>query len=136
MQIQPRQPTTKAEPDRFTGDAWFDLVVRGEPPSRVRASIVRFAPGARNAWHRHPVGQVIHVTDGIGRMQARGGELLEIQAGDTVVTPPGEWHWHGAAPDRFMTHFTVYETDENGAETEWGDHVSDAEYRANPGPRR
>src|SRR5262249_13223989 len=107
-----------------------------EPPSRVRASVVRFAPGARNAWHRHAVGQVIHVTDGIGRMQARGGELLQIRAGDTVQTPPGEWHWHGAAPDRFMTHLTVYGAGDAGPETEWGQHVTDEESLAEPGPRR
>jgi quercetin dioxygenase-like cupin family protein len=136
MQILPARATTKAESDRFTGDAWFDLIIRGEPPSRVRASVVRFAPGARNAWHRHAVGQVIHVTDGIGRMQAKGGDLLEIRAGDTVQTPPGEWHWHGAAPDRFMTHFTIYEADDDGSETEWGEQVSDEDYLAEPGPRR
>jgi quercetin dioxygenase-like cupin family protein len=136
MQILPPQPTTKASSDRFRGDAWFDLVIRGELPSRVRASVVRFAPGARNAWHRHAVGQVIHVTDGVGRMQARGGELLEIIPGDTVHTPPGEWHWHGAAPDRFMTHFTVYEAADDGSETEWGEQVTDAEYVADPVSRR
>jgi quercetin dioxygenase-like cupin family protein len=136
MQILPARPTTKAESDKFTGDAWFDLLIRGEPPSRVRASVVRFAPGARNAWHRHAVGQVIHVTDGIGRMQAKGGELLQIRAGDTVQTPPGEWHWHGAAPDRFMTHLTIYEADDDGAETDWGEQVSDAEYLADPGTQR
>jgi quercetin dioxygenase-like cupin family protein len=136
MQILPARPTTKAENDKFTGDAWFDLIIRGEPPSRVRASVVRFAPGARNAWHRHAVGQVIHVTDGIGRMQAKGGELLQIRAGDTVHTPPGEWHWHGAAPDRFMTHFTVYEAGDDGSETEWGEQVSDEDYLAEPGPGR
>jgi quercetin dioxygenase-like cupin family protein len=136
MQIQPRQPTTKAPSETFTGDAWFDLLVRGEPPSRVRASLVRFSPGARNAWHRHAVGQTIHVTDGVGRMQARGGALLEIRAGDTVLTPPGEWHWHGAAPDRFMSHFTVYEAADDGSETEWGDQDTDAEYLAQPDPAR
>src|SRR3954463_6742005 len=75
MKILDKVPTTKAGPDRFIGDAWFDLIVRGQPPSRVRASIVRFAPGARNHWHRHAVGQTFHVTDGVGRPQARGGDL-------------------------------------------------------------
>jgi quercetin dioxygenase-like cupin family protein len=136
MQILPKPPTTKAGADTFTGDAWIDVIIRGERPSRVRASVVRFAPGARNAWHRHAVGQVFHVLDGIGRTQAREGELLEIQPGDTVHTPPGEWHWHGAAPDRFMTHFTVYEApDDDRPETEWGAQVSDAEYLATPAER-
>ena len=132
MQIQPKQPTSKGPDERFIGDAWFDLLVRGEEPSRVRASVVHFAPGARNAWHAHPVGQTFHVTDGVGRTQARGGEVLEVRAGDTVQTPPGEWHWHGAAPDRFMTHFTVYEAPAEGPETEWGAQVSDEEYLAVP----
>jgi quercetin dioxygenase-like cupin family protein len=130
MEIRPATPTTKAGADRFTGDAWFDLIVHGEPPSRLRSSIVRFAPGARNAWHVHPVGQTLHVLDGIGRIGARGGPVVAIRPGDTIVTPPGEWHWHGAAPDRFMTHLTIYEAPETGPESEWGEHVTDAEYEA------
>ena len=136
MEILPKRPTTKADPDRFIGDAWFDLLVRGDPPSRVRASVVRFAPGARNHWHRHAVGQTFHVIDGVGRTQARGAEVIAIWAGDTVHTPPGEWHWHGAAPDRFMTHLTVYEAAEDGSETDWGEPVGDLEYRAQPSDRR
>ena len=101
MKILPDRPTTKAPAETFTGDAWFDQIVRGEAPSPDRAAVVRFAPGARNAWHVHAVGQTLHVTDGVGRIQARGGEVLEIRAGDTILTAPGEWHWHGAAPDRF-----------------------------------
>ena len=130
MRILPDRPTTKAPSERFIGDAWFDAIVRGEDPSRVRASIVRFAPGARNAWHVHAVGQTLYVTEGVGRVQARGGRLLEVRAGDTIVTAPGEWHWHGAAPDRFMTHLTVYEAADDGAETEWGEQVPDEAYLA------
>ena len=91
---------------------------------------MRFAPGARNAWHAHAVGQTVHVTEGVGRIQARGGEVLEIRAGDTVYTPPGEWHWHGAAPDRFMTHLAIFEAPAEGPETEWASKVTDAEYLA------
>jgi quercetin dioxygenase-like cupin family protein len=132
MEILRKAPTVKAGSDRFVGDAWLDVIVRGEEPSRVRASIVRFAPGARNAWHAHAVGQTVHVTEGVGRIQARGGKLLEIRAGDTVHTPPGEWHWHGAAPDHFMTHLAIFEAPAEGAESEWGDQVPDAEYHAKP----
>lgn len=132
MEILREAPTVKAGSDRFVGDAWLDVIVRGEGPSRVRASIVRFAPGARNAWHAHAVGQTVHVTEGVGRIQARGGKLLEIRAGDTVHTPPGEWHWHGAAPDHFMTHLAIFEAPAEGAESEWGDQVPDAEYHAKP----
>jgi quercetin dioxygenase-like cupin family protein len=128
MEILPKQPTSKGPPERFTGDAWFDMIVRGDPPSRVRSSIVHFAPGARNAWHAHAVGQTLHVLDGLGLTQARGGPVLEIRPGDTIVTAPGEWHWHGATPDRFMTHITMYEAADDGSETEWGDQVTDQEY--------
>jgi quercetin dioxygenase-like cupin family protein len=128
MQLQPKQPTSTAPADTFTGDAWIDVLARGEAPSRIRVSVVRFAPGARNAWHAHAVGQVVHVTEGVGRMQSRGGELIEIHPGDTIHTPPGEWHWHGAAPDRFMTHIAMWEAPAEGAESEWGDLVTDDEY--------
>jgi quercetin dioxygenase-like cupin family protein len=144
MEILRKERTVKAGSDRFVGDAWLDVIVHGEEPSHVRVSIVRFAPGARNAWHAHAVGQTLHVTDGVGRIQSRGGKLLEIHAGDTVHTPPGEWHWHGAAPDHFMTHLAIFEAPADGVESEWGDQVSDREYRAEParrarrtaGPRR
>ena len=129
MQKLPGQATVKAPADTFTGDAWYDVVVRGQEPSRVRVSVVRFAPGARNAWHAHAVGQTEHVTEGVGRIQARGGEILEIRAGDTIHTPAGEWHWHGAAPDRFMTHLAIWEAPAEGAETQWGEQVSDDEYQ-------
>ena len=132
MHIRQPRPTTKGGPDRFSGDIWIDVVAEGEAPSRVRVSIVRFAPGSRNAWHAHAVGQTIHVTEGVGRIQARSGEVLEIRAGDTIETPPGEWHWHGAAPDRFMTHLAIWEAPEDRPESEWAEHVSDAEYLATP----
>jgi len=135
MELIRKPPTENAPPERFIGDAWLDVIVRGEEPSRVRVSMVRFAPGARNAWHAHAVGQTVHVTDGVGRMQARGGELLEIRAGDTVYTPPGEWHWHGAAPDHFMTHLAIWEAPPEGPESEWGDQVAEPDYVAQPGNR-
>ena len=128
MELRPRQPTTKAPAETFTGDAWLDVIVRGEEPSRVRVSVVHFAPGARNAWHAHAIGQTVHVTEGIGRMRTRGGELLEIRGGDTVYTPPGEWHWHGAAPDHFMTHVAIWEAPEVGAEIDWAEQVSEEDY--------
>jgi quercetin dioxygenase-like cupin family protein len=75
------------------------VIAAGQPPSRIRLNVVRFAPGARNAWHAHAAGQTVHVTEGIGRIRSRGGDVLEIRPGDTVCTPPGERHWHGAAPE-------------------------------------
>ena len=132
MKIQPKQPTVKAPAETFTGEAWFDVIARGEEPSRIRVSIVRFAPGARNSWHAHAVGQTVHVTEGVGLIQARGEKVIEIHPGDTIHTPPGQWHWHGAAPDRFMTHLAMWEAPAEGPETEWGALVTDDEY---PGRR-
>ena len=131
MRILDTPPTTKAGAETFVGDAWIDLIVRGESPSRLRAAMVRFAPGARNAWHLHAVGQTVHVMEGAGRIQSRGGEIVEMHAGDTVWTPAGEWHWHGAAPDRFMTHLAIWEAPaDGGQEMEWGALVTDDEYGA------
>jgi quercetin dioxygenase-like cupin family protein len=130
MEIQPEQPTAKAPAETFTGDAWLDVIARGEGESRIRVSVVRFAPGARNAWHAHAVGQTVHVTEGIGRIQARGAEVIEIRPGDTIHTPPGEWHWHGASPDHFMTHIAMWEAPIEGPESSWSEQVTDAEYLA------
>ena len=97
---------------------------------------VRFAPCARTAWHTHACGQTLHVTDGIGLVQSRGGEVVVMRPGDTVYTPPGEWHWHGAAPTHFMTHLAMWEAPDPAsgqAETEWGEHVTDDEYRVPEG---
>ena len=131
MEIQPSQPSTHGAAHMFTGDVWFDVIAQGEAPSRLRVNAVHFAPGARTAWHRHANGQTLHVTEGVGLVQARGGEVIEIQPGQTIYTPPLEWHWHGAAPNHFMTHLAMWEglaEGQDGFETEWGHHVSDDEY--------
>ncbi|HEY1331904.1 MAG TPA: cupin domain-containing protein [Actinomycetota bacterium] len=130
MEVQPRQATTKGPADRFTGDVWFDMIASGEEPSRLRVTAVRFSPSARTAWHSHAVGQTLYVVDGLGLAQARGGAVLEIGAGDVVVTPPGEWHWHGAVSDRFMTHLAMWDAPPDGPESEWADLVTDEEYRS------
>ena len=134
MQVLPRQPSNRGPEETFTGPVWLDVICRGEEPSRMRVNSVHFAPGSRTAWHRHAVGQALHVTEGVGLIQAPGGELLAIRPGDTIHTPPGEWHWHGAAPDHFMTHLAMWEGPaDGGQETEWGEHVTDAEYAVRPG---
>jgi quercetin dioxygenase-like cupin family protein len=132
VEIQPKTPSTKGPAEMFTGDVWFDVIAKGAEPSRIRVNTVRFAPGARTAWHSHAVGQTLHVTDGRGLVQAKGGAVAEIRPGDTIHTPPGEWHWHGAAPDHFMVHLAMWEGpgDGQGPESEWGDLVTDEEYRA------
>ena len=128
MQLEPRQPSTKGPEQTFTGHVWFDVVHAGEQPSRLRVNSVHFAPGARTAWHRHAVGQTLYVTEGVGLVQARGGQVIEMRAGDVVHTPPGEWHWHGASGDHFMTHLAMWETPVDGPESEWAEHVTDDEY--------
>jgi len=128
MNIMPTSGTTKGADTLFTGDVYFDVIIKGEEPSSVRVNSVHFTPGARTFWHAHAVGQTLHVTEGIGLAQAQGGEIFVIRAGDTVYIPPGEWHWHGAAKDHFMTHLAIWEAPESGSESEWGDPVSDDEY--------
>jgi quercetin dioxygenase-like cupin family protein len=133
MNISASQPSTKGPAAMFTGDVWFDVIAAGAPPSRLRVNIVRFSPGARTAWHRHANGQTLHVTDGVGLVQSRGGEVVTMRPGDTVVTPPGEWHWHGATADNFMCHLAMWESlgeGQDGPETEWGEPVTDGEYGA------
>ena len=124
MDVLAAQPTTKGPAELFTGDVWFDVIARGEQPSNIRVNAVHFAPCARTAWHSHGLGQTLFVTEGVGYVQARGGALIEIRPGDVIYTPPGEEHWHGAAPGHFMTHLAMWE----GDETKWGDHVTDEEY--------
>jgi quercetin dioxygenase-like cupin family protein len=128
LEILPKQPSTKGPAELFTGDVWYDVIAKGEEPSRMRVNIVRFAPGARNAWHAHAAGQTLHVTEGVGLIQSRRGGVVEIRPGQTIYTPPGEWHWHGAAPDHFMSHLAIWEGPGEGPETEWGDLVTDEEY--------
>ncbi|MGG5752774.1 (R)-mandelonitrile lyase [Zafaria sp. Z1313] len=134
MEIIEPAPTAKNPPERFTGDVWVDPIAspRQEGQS-MTAATVRFAPGARTAWHSHARGQTLHVTEGVAYMQSRGGEVLRVLPGQTVYTPPGEEHWHGAAPDRFMVHLALLDQGEDPATTTtWLEQVSDAEYAAGP----
>ncbi|WP_026925203.1 (R)-mandelonitrile lyase [Glycomyces arizonensis] len=129
--IEP-QPTSKAPAEWFTGDVWWDVIMAGDEPSRMRANWVRFAPCARTDWHSHAMGQTLHIVAGIALIGTRDGTVLKAHAGQTVYTPPGEEHWHGAAPDRFMTHLAMWESPgpDAGPETTWGDKVTDETYRA------
>jgi quercetin dioxygenase-like cupin family protein len=132
MERTPKAPTTKAPADWFTGDVYYDVIVRGAEPSRIRVNTVRFTPGARTAWHSHTCGQTLHVTDGVG-LVVTASQVIVMRQGDTVWTPPGEWHWHGAAPEEFMAHLAMWEApdpDEDAPETTWGEHVTDNEYAA------
>ncbi|GAA2119919.1 cupin domain-containing protein [Kitasatospora saccharophila] len=130
--VQPR-PTSKAPGDWFTGDVWWDVIAAGRAPSRLRANLVRFAPGARTHWHAHAVGQTLHVVSGTALIGTRDGTLFEARPGETVSCPPGEEHWHGAAPDRFTEHVALWETTDDGTpETTWAEPVTDEQYG---GPR-
>jgi quercetin dioxygenase-like cupin family protein len=130
LEIVRKPPTNKGPADRFVGDVWVDIIATGRGPAPMRVNFVRFAPGARNAWHAHAHGQTLHVTDGRGLVQARGETAVEINPGDTIYAPPGEWHWHGAMPDHFMTHLAMWQAPDEGAESDWADQISDEEYAA------
>lgn len=133
MQVTRSSVPTRAGPsDWFTGTVYIDAVAVPEGRSRVSASSVHFTPGARTAWHTHPNGQTIYVTEGVGLAQRRGGPIEVIRAGDRVFFEPGEEHWHGASRDRFMTHLALLDVDDAGNNATWGPHVTDEEYGEAP----
>ena len=133
MQITRSGIDTAAGPsDWFTGGVYIDTIATPSGASRLSASSVHFTPGARTAWHTHPNGQTIWVTEGVGLCRRRGGPIEVIRPGDRVFFEPGEEHWHGAAPARFMTHVAMLEVDDEGNTATWGDHVTDEEHGAAP----
>src|SRR3984885_11237891 len=117
--------TTTGPSAWFTGGVYIDVVSTPSPASRIMGGIVRFAPGARTAWHTHPAGQTIFVTDGIGLCQREGGPVEEVRPGDGVFFDPGENHRHGATPGRFNPQIPYQETDDPGSHTTWGRHLTD-----------
>jgi quercetin dioxygenase-like cupin family protein len=119
----------KGPAEWFTGTVRIDPLFAEADPSRVSGALVTFEPGARTAWHTHPLGQRLIVTAGCGWVQCSGGPKREIRAGDVVVCPPGEKHWHGATPTTAMSHIAVQES-LNGKPVDWLEHVSDDEYLA------
>jgi quercetin dioxygenase-like cupin family protein len=122
------QPSAKPPADYFTGTVRLDPLVRAPAPARVSGAAVTFEPGARTAWHTHPLGQTLIVTAGCGRVQRLGGPIEEIRPGDVVWIPPAEKHWHGAAPTTAMTHIAVQEQ-LDGKAVEWLEQVSDDQYQ-------
>jgi quercetin dioxygenase-like cupin family protein len=134
MQITRNETRTNAGPSEwFTGAVYVDTIAVPSEQARLSAASVHFTPGVRTAWHTHPHGQTIYVTEGVGRCQRRGGPIEVIRPGDRVFFEPGEEHWHGAAPDRFMTHLAMLEVDDEGNSATWGEHVTDEEYGQQPG---
>jgi quercetin dioxygenase-like cupin family protein len=106
-----------------------DPVITANSPSRLGGSVVTFTPGARTAWHAHPVGQTLYCLSGVGRICFQGQPPQAIYPGDIVNIPPNTLHWHGASPDRLFAHLALSEAGEKGEGTQWGEHVSDTEYR-------
>jgi quercetin dioxygenase-like cupin family protein len=131
MQITPcgSVPSRRAPDKWFTGTVWQDPIIEADSPARIRALVVSFEPGARTAWHTHPLGQTLFVVSGFGKVQSWGGPVLDIRAGDTVWFAPGEKHWHGAGPANSMTHIAMQEA-LDGVAVEWMEHVSDEQYSA------
>ena len=126
----------KGPSDRFTGDVYIDTVAANPGPSALQAANVHCSPGARTAWHAHPLGETIFVTEGVGLIQREGGLIKEIRPGDSVYFEPGEIHWQGAASNRFVVYTAIEESGPGAAPVTWGEHVSDDEYagRQSPAP--
>jgi quercetin dioxygenase-like cupin family protein len=124
--------TAKGPDDWFTGDVYIDPIAAPAGSSTFAAALVHFTPGARTVWHTHPHGQTIYVTEGVGLCQRADGPIEVIRPGDRVFFEPGENHWHGASPNRFMVHVAIQQTDETGSPVTWGRQVTEDEYNAAP----
>jgi quercetin dioxygenase-like cupin family protein len=125
------EPSGKGPVDWFTGAVRIDPLFSPPDPARVAGALVTFEPGARTAWHTHPLGQTLVVTAGCGRAQREGGPIEEIRPGDVIWFPPGEKHWHGAAPATAMSHIAIQEK-LDGKAVDWMEHVTDEQYRRLP----
>ena len=121
----------KAPATYFTGVVWQDPIIEAPAPAMVRAVNVRFEPGARTAWHTHPLGQTLHILTGVGLVQVGGGPVREARAGDPIYFAPEEKHWHGASPGVAMVHLAIQEA-KDGKHVEWMEHVTDAQYSVAP----
>jgi quercetin dioxygenase-like cupin family protein len=126
------KPSGKGPADYFTGTVRLDPLFQREEPARVAGAHVTFEPGARTAWHTHPLGQTLIVTSGAGLAQREGGPIEQIRPGDVVWFPPGEKHWHGASPNTAMTHIAIQES-LNGKTVDWMEKVTDAQYQPTGG---
>lgn len=138
MEIDRNDPAaTKAgSAEWFTGTVRLAEVAPPDPTGRLRTYDVRFCAGARTAWHHHPHGQLLHVTEGVGLLGRKNGPVQEIRVGDTVRIAPGEWHWHGATSTAAMRHLAVQEAAVDGTTAEWAEQVTDDEYGNDPSAHR
>lgn len=130
MERRSTSPTARGPAENFTGAVYIDPVHRGTDTSRMIVSLVRFTPGAHTNWHAHANGQTLHVTDGIGLVAARDGTVIRMRPGDSVYTPPGEEHWHGATETNFMCHLAMLDGTSDGDGTTWLEPVTDDQYQA------
>jgi quercetin dioxygenase-like cupin family protein len=126
------QPSAKGQAQFFTGNVRIDPLIQTTQPARVGGAIVTFEPGARTAWHTHPLGQMLIVTAGCGLTQVKGGPVVKIRPGDVVWCAPGEKHWHGATSKTGMSHIAIIES-LDGKQVDWMEHVTDEEYAAGEG---
>ena len=125
------RPTSTGPAQTFTGKVYVTPIAGPNGGSRPSAALVRFTAGARSNWHSHDVGQALHGADGVGLVVNRAGQVLTIRPGETVWTPPGEEHWHGATEDTLMTHYALLDVNEDGSDpTHWLEPVTDEQYRA------
>ena len=131
MNIEPAASTAKNPPEQFAGDVWVDMIaVPHEPGQRMSVALVKFAPGARTAWHSHARGQYLRVTQGVARFGDRDGNIVEVHPGQTLYTPPGQDHWHASAGDNFMEHIAMLENgDDPAVTTVWKEHITDDDYQ-------
>ena len=132
MKSIPRSDTKQGPEDWFTGKVYLDTLKPADNGSRLAVTSVHFTPGAYTAWHSHPKGQTLYVTEGVGVIQNRGGKIQVIRPGDVIWTEPGEEHWHGATPHSFMTHLALQELDDQGNLADWHEHVTTDEYKQQP----
>lgn len=123
--------TLRASSQYFTGTVWQDPIIEAPAPANLRALRVSFEPGARTAWHTHPLGQTIYVTDGVGLVQREGGPVQVVRPGDVVFFEPNERHWHGASPTVGMVHIAMQEA-KDGKHVDWAEHVTDEQYLIAP----
>jgi quercetin dioxygenase-like cupin family protein len=131
MELQHPRATVKTPAAWFTGDVYLTPIHNGTGPSRMTVALVRFTPGAHTRWHRHAVGQTLHVSEGVGLVGTRDGTVVRVRAGDTVVCPPDEEHWHGATAETFMSHFALLEVNPDGSDpTTWLEPLGDEAYAA------
>ncbi|GAA5015830.1 (R)-mandelonitrile lyase [Streptomyces siamensis] len=130
MELKPVAPAAKGPASRFVGDVYSTAIAGREEPSPLIAAVVRFVPGARTHWHSHALGQTLYVTEGVGLVGTRDGEVVCVRAGDTVYAPPGEEHWHGATAGDVMCHVAMVVRDGDAPDTTWLEAVSDEEFQA------